>query len=203
MPMIRGPMNRWTLGAIGAALLAQAWIGPLALWAKFAFAGHMAAHMTVVAIAAPFLALALDRPLDRAARVLPWAFSPILASTIEMVAVWGWHAPVAHAAAGRSPAVFAAEQASFLVAGIWLWGAALPRDRGRMAGGVVALLLTATHMTLLGVLILLSPRLLYGHAASLADQQTGGAIMLGVGGAAYLAGGLALLARLLDDRRAA
>jgi putative membrane protein len=60
-------------------------------------------------------------------------------------------------------------------------------------------------MTLLGALLALSPRPLYGHAhgagiaglAPLDDQHLGGAIMLLVGGASYLIGGLVLVGRLL------
>ena len=75
-----------------------------------------------------------------------------------------------------------------------------------LGAGVAALLLTAMHMTLLGALIALSPRPLYQHAGGLAaltpieDQQLGGAIMLVIGGVAYLAGGLWLMVELLGSR---
>ena len=74
----------------------------------------------------------------------------------------------------------------------------------RAAAGVVALLLTSMHMTLLGALLALSPRPLYAHAghgpSALDEQHLGGAIMLGVGGVSYLAGGLWLSVRLLHLR---
>ena len=62
------------------------------------------------------------------------------------------------------------------------------------------------HMTLLGALLSLSPRPLYGGGevscfgvplTALADQQTGGVVMLLVGAIVYLAGGVALLAGML------
>jgi putative membrane protein len=59
------------------------------------------------------------------------------------------------------------------------------------------------HMTLLGALLALTPRPLYAHAAGFAgftaieDQHLGGAIMLAVGGASYLVGGLWLMAGLM------
>lgn len=74
--------------------------------------------------------------------------------------------------------------------------------------GVLALLFTSMHMTLLGALLGLSPRPLFHHNQAeitalglnpLEDQHVGGIIMLAVGGLAYLAGGLALVARLLRD----
>ena len=71
------------------------------------------------------------------------------------------------------------------------------------ATGVAALLLTSMHMTLLGALLALAPRPLYHtHAAALADQQLGGALMLAVGGAVYLGGGLLLAATLVRLRTA-
>ncbi len=72
-----------------------------------------------------------------------------------------------------------------------------------------SLLLTSMHMTLLGALIALAPRPLFatmamhGGAAGLsplADQQLGGTMMLLIGGASYMAGGLAMLGRLLRSR---
>ena len=62
-------------------------------------------------------------------------------------------------------------------------------------------------MTLLGALFALAPRPLFQHApdpasplSPLADQHLGGAIMLLVGGASYLAGGLWLTAGVLRPR---
>jgi putative membrane protein len=90
-------------------------------------------------------------------------------------------------------------------------GSEIRRSGPRAGAGVVALLLTSMHMTLLGALLALAPRTLYGThagvasdaASALSEQHLGGAIMLGVGGVAYLAGGLWLSARLLRPRLAA
>jgi putative membrane protein len=70
----------------------------------------MVRHMAVVALAAPLLALALR------GAALP-AIPALLATLVEVAAVWGWHLPTAHAAAQTSAAASAAEQASFLGAG--------------------------------------------------------------------------------------
>jgi putative membrane protein len=93
--------------------------------------------------------------------------------------------------------MFAAEQASFLGSGLFLWLSVLGGDAARrtaQAGSaIVALALTFAHMTLLGALLSLSPRPLYGHdewSAAIADQQLGGAIMLIVGGVVYIAAGV-------------
>jgi putative membrane protein len=104
------------------------------------------------------------------------------------------------------------EQGCFLLSGLLVWltsfGGSTPERASRGALGVVALLLTSMHMTLLGALLALPPRALYAHSvhgagglSPLEDQHLGGAIMLIVGGVSYLAGGLWLAARLLERRR--
>jgi putative membrane protein len=207
-------MTRAALATVGLATLAAAWLGPLPALAPRSFSAHMTMHMAVVAAAAPLLAVSVaGSRVDPAAR-WPVLFAAIPASVLELLVVWGWHAPALHHAARGGATVFAAEQASFLAAGLLVWiaavgGSASQRATGA-ATGIVALLLTSMHMTLLGALLALSPRPLYAHAAArggeaaaLHDQHLGGAIMLLVGGAAYLAGGLWLAARLVAERRAA
>jgi putative membrane protein len=100
-----------------------------------------------------------------------------------------------------------AEQSTFLLSGLLMWMSALGVEAGRgglrAGAGVVALLLTSMHMTLLGALLGLAPRPLYAHGGAMLDEQhLGGAIMLGVGGVSYLAGGLWLSMRLLRSRGA-
>src|SRR5690606_12356978 len=95
----------------------------------------------------------------------PWLWpGPIGASAVEFAVVWGWHLPVPHDAARSIPAISALEQASFLAAGLLLWLACLRQDPYRQGAGVLALLLTSMHMTLLGVLLTLAPRALFHHA---------------------------------------
>ena len=136
-------------------------------------------------------------------------------SIVEFLVVWAWHAPAQHHAARGSTALLVLEQASFLAVGLALWLAAFGGDvlhrRERAAAGIGGLLLTSMHMTLLGVLLAVAGRPLYAHGhafaaglpfglSSLQDQHLGGVLMLGIGGTAYLAGGLWLLAGLLRTR---
>lgn len=161
------------------------------------FAAHMLGHMALVAIAAPLLALAVaGRRFDPVVRG-PRLFAAIPASLLELVVVWGWHAPSLHEAARHEPIVWVAEQASFLAAGLYFWLAVLggtPARRTANAGsGIVALVLTFAHMTLLGAIFVLASRPLYTHGldtGAVADQQLGGAIMLVLGGVVYIAAGL-------------
>src|SRR3546814_3407394 len=87
-------------------------------------------------------------------------------SLIELLVVWGWHLPAARAFAAGTAAGLFLEQAMFLMAGLLLWSACLgTRDSGdsaRRGAGIIALLLTTMHMTLLGALIALAPRTLFG-----------------------------------------
>jgi putative membrane protein len=164
----------------------------------------MTMHIAVVAVAAPLLALAAAGTIVDPVRAMPNLVAPIPASMIELVVVWGWHVPVLHHAARQEAGPFALEQASFILAGLLLWMASIGGDgeqrRLRAGGGIVALLFTSMHMTLLGALFALASRPLFQHGIShsglspLADQQVGGVIMLLVGGASYLVGGLWLTA---------
>jgi len=190
-------------------VLACAWFMPLPDFLPGPFSVHMTMHMGLVAIAAPLIAVALaGHALDPVRRV-PALFPPVLASVVELLVIWSWHAPDLHHAARASAGVLALEQATFLAVAVWLWLSALGGDPARRAdrgaAGIVAMLLTSMHMTLLGALLALPSRVLYpGHAAgagltaSLRDQQLGGAIMLAVGATAYLAGGLFLALQLLQ-----
>jgi putative membrane protein len=192
--------------ALGLLTLAAAWLGPLPAMAAHSFAAHMAMHMMVVAIAAPLLAVGIAGSAVDPARAKPHLFAPVPASIIELVVVWSWHAPLLHQAARHGVGSLALEQAMFLAAGLLLWLSALSFRAG---GGIFALLFTSMHMTLVGALFSLAPRTLYPHTGGalaglspLADQQVGGAIMLLVGGASYLAGGLWLTAGLLRRQAA-
>lgn len=188
----------------GIAVLALAWGGPLPALVPASFAAHMTLHMVVVGIGAPLVAvgLALRTPPTVAARIAPAAAAVL--SVLDLAVVWGWHAPALHHAARSEPAILAVEQASFALVTLGLWFTAFA---GPALAGALALFVTSMHMTLLGALLGLAGRTVYpGHhhdgagpfgLSALADQQLGGAVMLGVGGVVYLVAGLALIARLL------
>ena len=229
---------RPVLLALGTLALAALWLGPLPSLARRAFSAHMTMHMGVVAVAAPLLALGVAcSPFDPV-RKAPRLFVPVPASVLELAVVWAWHAPVLHRAARHDAAGLAAEQGTFLLSGLLVWlsafGGGPARGGNRTGAGVLGLLLTSMHMTLLGALLALTPRPLYRHdddlgdfaslgdpgfvaalcrfpgfpvdrpfgLTPLEDQHLGGAIMLLVGGASYLLGGLWLTAGLLRDATA-
>ncbi|SFB11109.1 putative membrane protein [Poseidonocella pacifica] len=177
----------------GALLLAILWLGPLPELAAGSIILHMVLHLGIVAVVPALLAPRLR-----------WGAGPVwlaLAVVAEMLVVWGWHPPSAHLWARLSNLGLVLEQGSFLAVGLLLW--AVVNSAGRL-GGAVVLLGTVMHMTLLGALIGLSPRELYGDICAgyfgldaLAEQQIAGALMAGAGGALYLGFALARLAPAL------
>lgn len=190
---------------LGLALLVIFGVMLLASFGSGSFAAHMIVHMGIVAIVAPLIAYGLRGtrfdPPDRA------QVTPMLASLVELAVVWFWHLPALRNIADTSLTLSLIEQASFLAAGILLWHACFRPNEGRLAG-TIGLLFTSMHMTLLGVLLALAPRPLYGDGdvtcfgiflSAAVDQQIGGIVMLMVGSLAYLLGGILLLAGVLRD----
>lgn len=183
-------MNKYLL--LGILVLFLAWGSSLPGLASSVFYAHMLMHMLVVAVAAPFIAIGL--PAVKQDSLLT---APIPASMVELAVVWGWHAPWLHHLARHNAWGIILEQFMFIVCGIWLWYSSL-KNKGQ---GVIGLLLTSMHMTLLGALLSLSPRPLYQHHGdNLLDQQIGGSIMLVLGGLSYFIGGVWLTLKLLKER---
>lgn len=192
---------------LGLVVLGVLWLGPLPRLATQAFFAHMTMHMGVVALSAPLIALGIAGRRFDLTRKAPRLFAPVPASIAELLVVWAWHAPALHYAARHHPVALIVEQGMFLLTGLFMWlsafGGSDLDNRGRRGAGVIGLLLTSMHMTLLGALLALTPRPLYGHAdkigglSAIDDQHLGGAIMLIAGGVSYLAGGLFLMAGLM------
>jgi putative membrane protein len=195
-------MNR-LLTYVGLAVLLATWLGPLPGLVRDSFAAHMTMHMAVVGIGVPLLAAGLapsvsHLPVMRSQIALPFAVS-----MIDLIVVWGWHAPALHHAARVWGWALALEQANFAAAALLVWLVAFGTPGGLRAqaglSGAMTLAVTSMHMTLLGALIALSPRPLFSHGPdALADQHLGGAIMLGVGAVVYMGGALVLFARVLQ-----
>lgn len=193
----------------GMLALTLAWTLPFTM--ERSFTSHMITHMGVVAVASPLIAVGLmGSRLDPSGK-FPRLFSPLLASVVDLVVVWLWHVPTLRELADTQALPAVAEQASFLAAGLLLWMSCLGGGRsGERAGaGAFGLLVTSVHMTLLGALLALAPRSLYATGqvtcfgiplTAAEDQQIGGVVMLLLGAAVYLAGGVALLARVLTPQ---
>ena len=159
--------------------------------------GSFAAHMTMhMARGRGRGAAARARRRRRAARSGAQGaalFAPIPASLVEFVVVWAWHAPALHHAARHARPASSPSRRRSSAAGLARLAVGVRRRRARArdsrrGAGVVALLLTSMHMTLLGALLALAPRAALrarGRRLGLTpleDQHLGG-VMLLVGGA--------------------
>lgn len=179
---------------IGALLLAALWLSPLPGLAAGSMVLHMVLHLGVTAVVPALIAPSLP--------VLRLGVMAIVAATVfEMGVVWAWHLPSMHHWARLSGGGFALEQGSFLLAGLVLWIAA--RAAGPF-GGAVVLMSAVMHMTLLGALIGLAPRPVWGEVcaghlglSALQEQQLAGVLMAGGGGALYLVAALSRLGRAI------
>lgn len=195
-------MRRGPLLAAGALMAVAV---PLA---RQGLTGHMAAHMVAVALAAPLLALGIRASICDPTRIGPPFASALAMMVLELAVVWSWHLPAIRAAVGHDGWLHLLELACFVMVGTLLWSAVLAPGISSAPAGISALLLTSMHMTLLGALIGLAPRTLYpalAHApfaglSPLQDQQLAGVVMLLIGGVSYMAGALAILRQMLDDK---
>lgn len=186
--------------ALGAALLS-----PLDAYAEASLAAHMTQHMLLLAVVPPLLVAgrlaavllgimptSMARLLARIARWRGWPNGLGAATVLQLLVVWGWHAPLAVVWASRSDALHWAMHASFLIAGLLFWTALW-----RSARGGVAIAVTMAHMGLLAALMTFSPRSWYSVYPELADQQLAGLIMWVPAAVPYIIGGLAIAAAWL------
>lgn len=188
----------WAPGFAALAVLALAFVSPLCALSSALFAARTVHHVLLVAVAAPLIAWALPRR-----PVGPLA----LATVVQAVAFWAWHAPGAYALALSSDAAYWAMQGSVLGAAVWFWMAV---RNARMPAAVITLLAAMVAMGLLGALItfaeapLYAPHLLTTQAwglTPLEDQQTAGLIMWAPASAIYLAAALLALGRWIGPDR--
>lgn len=218
-------MGQGLLFAAGWGVLMAALVSPIHALGERMFAAHMIEHELLMAGAAPLLVAAcpaaallwgLPVAFRRALRMvghgrllqMVWAFvaRPLNATVIHGIAIWVWHIPILFEAALERGVFHYAQHASFLGTGLLFWWALLPRPSHQQAYGsaVMHLFFTSLHTGLLGVLLLLSPKLWYPENAAgaalwnmspIEDQQLAGLVMwvpagLIYGGAALLLAGL-------------
>lgn len=209
-------MRQAGLYALGWLALAGALVSPLHWLGEHMFTFHMIEHEIVMAIAAPLLAL--SRPAGAALWALPkglrQAFAmlarsragrslwrgltrPASATLVHGVALWIWHAPGLLDATVTDVVLHRLQHLSFFLSALLFWWALVRRaDAGTAAAHVF---LTMLHMSALGALIALSPRLLYPVQTAEAqrwgltpmeDQQLAGLVMWVPAGTVYAAAAL-------------
>jgi len=215
----RGMGSRATLTFVAGWLtLAGALLSPLHWLGEHLFTFHMIEHEIVMAVSAPLLVLA--RPVGR----LLWAFPRRIrlaighvmgsrhmrtawarlsggrnATILHGIAIWAWHAPVAFDAALTDVAVHRLQHLSLLATAIVFWWSVLrTSDRGLAAWH---LFVTMLHMSILGALMALAPRVMYVAQTAAApewgltpleDQQLAGIVMWVPAGTIYAGAALVL-----------
>ncbi len=179
--MPRSSITRMPAAALGLLVLAIAWTGPLPEIAHDLFSVHMIQHVLVMNVAARLFATAwLTTAMMGGA---PWL---AIVAGLQVTALLGWHAPPVVAAAHHDVAMQVLMQVSLFAVALLFWRAVLAR-RGRDAWpSIIALLVNAKVLCLLGVVLVFAQRPLYGvHGvpehwglSALADQQFAGLAMI-------------------------
>lgn len=163
--------------------------------------GHMAQHILLMNVVAPFVVLL-------ALRFLPRASPSQLALTtiLQLALIWFWHAPPVLGSLGHHGTMHIVMQSSLMVSALLFWWGALCLRHNEQWRAIVALLITSKLFCLLGVLLTFSPRQLFGFPAAteaaMADQQLAGLLMLVACPVTYLVAGVVLAARwigVMDD----
>ena len=196
-------MTKRGLLVFGLAVIAAAWLGPLPELAIEHFAAIAALDVALVSAAAPLLAAAAGGSRFDPVVRWPHGFSPLAASLLQWGVAWGWHTPAAQLVIRSAPAGLWLQQLSFLLASVLLWLSVLGGERAaryeRAGAGIVALLLTSVHMTMLAGLALISGSPFGGIelAASLDDRRLGALLTIGGAAIIYVIAGAMLIERLL------
>lgn len=203
----------------GWLVLAGALVSPLHEAGEASFAMHMIEHELIMLPAA--LLLVASRPGAAMLWALPaaargalgaiarggrglWRFltDPLVATLLQLAALWAWHAPGLFDRALASGAWHVAQHLSFLVAALIFWWA---MAHGRTGYGLSAFCLFVTSVAggALGVLMAVSTSPWYAGYAAMGltpsgltpaeDQQLAGAIMWVPGGAFHGAAALFFL----------
>ncbi|HZY63490.1 MAG TPA: cytochrome c oxidase assembly protein [Edaphobacter sp.] len=213
--------------------LAFALISPLHKLGDALFSAHMLQHEVLILLAAPLFAGAhpgvtflFALPQSARASVGKWLggaennrvvvffTAPLAAWILHAVALWGWHLPVLYQATLRSDFVHAMQHLSFFVTAVIFWSALYGAGRSAMSygAGVFYVFGTAVHCGALGALLTFSTVVWYPiyagrtylwHLTPIQDQQLGGLIMWVPSGIVFIAVGILLFAKWLQesDRR--
>lgn len=189
---LQGTRRAFGLAAMG--VLAVGFVSPLCALSSALFSARTVHHVLLVAVAAPLIAAALPRR----------GYGPlVLATAVQAVIFWAWHAPGAYAAALSNDGVYWVMQISLLASAVWFWACA---RAATAPAAVVALLAAMLAMGLLGAVLTFAGQAVYApHAYTtlawgmtpLEDQQAAGLIMWAPAAALYLFAALWRLGRMI------
>lgn len=218
------------LFAAGWLVLAAALVSPLHEAGERSFALHMIEHELIMLVAALLLAISNAGPvllwglptgarrgigqvLHAPAVETSWnaVSSPWIATALQAVALWLWHAPALFDRALASEGWHIAQHLSFLVTAlIFWWSIGEAQARGRIGVAVFCLLVTVCVGAALGALMALSSSPWYAGYAAMGmtpygltpeqDQQMAGLIMWIPGGVVHMGAALVILFRWLTPQ---
>lgn len=191
---------------IGWALLAIGLLGPPGANDEQLLSLHMAQHLLIGDLAAPFLLLGVRSPLllfylPRPAlvllarrRALRRAFRvlrrPLVALPLYVLTVYAWHYSSLFEGAVRHPMLHAVQHGAFMAANLLLWWPVIEPQRRRMGGQLwkIGYLFAARMSTMfLGMVFLFARGVLYADVygrglregiGAHADQQAAGGMMM-------------------------
>jgi putative membrane protein len=214
--------RNWQALAYGSGwlTLVASLVSPLHSLGEQLFTCHMIEHEIIMAISAPLLVLAnpvgpllwglphrIRRLIGRAMRhdavETPWKWLShgSHATVLHGIAIWAWHAPVLFDAAVTNVAIHRLQHLSFFLSAALFWWSVFRRSEAGAAAWHV--FITMLHTSMLGALMALAPRVLYGAQTATAaawgltaleDQQLAGVIMWVPAGTIYAGAALALAA---------
>lgn len=201
----RGQVTAWFTGV---AMIAVGLLGPLDGLATSMMTAHMAQHLVIADLAAPFLLAGmrtpvlffiLPRPLlvklarrRRLRAAFRFLRRPLVALPVYVIVLYTWHFAFAFQAALRNEWVHGVQHQSFLVAAMLVWWPAIEPTRRPMPGDLwkAGYILAARMMSMfLAMAFVLSRHPLYSYYADrgrthglspLTDQQFAGGLMLSV-----------------------
>lgn len=190
---------------IGMALLAIGMLGPPDAYDGDLLSAHMAQHLLIGDVAAPFLlaglraplllfyvprpalvALAHRRWLRRVFRVLR---HPLVALPLYVLTIYAWHLSALFEGSLRHPLLHALQHECFIAANLLLWWPVIEPLRQRMGGQLwkIGYVFAARMSTMfLGMMFVFSRGILYESSygagpreglSALSDQQTAGLMM--------------------------
>lgn len=200
--------------------LAGSLVSPLHELGERLFTFHMIEHEIIMAVSAPLLVLAnpvgpllwglprgVRRLVGRAMRhdvvgtVWRWVSQGGHATLLHGIAIWAWHAPALFDAAVTNVTVHRLQHLSFFLSAMLFWWSVFRRSEAGAAAW--HLFITMLHTSVLGALMALAPRVLYGAQTATAvawgmtpleDQELAGIIMWVPAGTIYAGAALALVA---------
>jgi putative membrane protein len=200
----RVPRRQSVLWFAGVALVAIGLIGPPDSAGHDLLVAHMAQHLLIGDLAAPFLLAGARSPvlffmlprsvlvaLARAPRlraVSRLVRRPLVALPIYVAVLYGWHLSFAFDGALGNGAVHGLQHQSFFAIGLLIWWPVMEPNRSRLPGelwkaGFVLGTRVLTMFLGMGFVILKTPAYDHYHGAhglsALSDQQLAGGLMMG------------------------